>query len=97
MNYISTKDKAQKAPHFAALIFTSVYIPGDERSRTNPGHGYPAENKSVVEYIAFDSREEMQKWVQDRETPRFGMAEKNYLIIEAKPLTVTVTAAVQVG
>lgn len=97
MNYIRTKDKARNQPHFAALIFTSVYIPGDERSRTNPGHGYPAENKSVVEYIAFDSREEMQKWVQDRETPRFGMPEKNYLIIEAKPLAVTVTAAVQVG
>lgn len=28
---------------FLILVFkiTDVYIPGDERSRTNPGHGYP--------------------------------------------------------
>jgi hypothetical protein len=30
-------------PHYAVIIYstTSVYVPGDERSRTNPGHGYP--------------------------------------------------------
>lgn len=30
-------------PHYVVLIYstTSIYVPGDERSRTNPGHGYP--------------------------------------------------------
>ena len=27
---------------YAVIVERSVYIPGDERSRTNPGHGYPA-------------------------------------------------------
>jgi hypothetical protein len=26
---------------YAILTTTSVTVPGDERSRTNPGHGYP--------------------------------------------------------
>lgn len=34
--------------HFAVIIYntTSVYIEGDERSRTNPGHGYPAHTET---------------------------------------------------
>jgi hypothetical protein len=33
-----------KTEHYAILVYKqhSVYHEGDERSRTNPGHGYPA-------------------------------------------------------
>jgi len=38
--------------HFAVIIFNagSIQIPGDERSRTNPGHGYPAHTHSYNDY-----------------------------------------------
>lgn len=97
MNYISEKRSMRQTPHYAALVFSSIHIPGDERSRTNPGHGYPAEDKGVVEYIAFHSREEMERWVQDAEQPARHCSHKDYQIIEAKPLTVKVTASVAVG
>jgi hypothetical protein len=34
--------------HYQILVFetSSVYIEGDERSRTNPGHGYPAHTET---------------------------------------------------
>jgi len=35
------------------LVFSSITIPGDERSRTNPGHGYPEHTESTVQYIIF--------------------------------------------
>lgn len=40
---VTSPDQVPEGPHFALLIYTSesVTIPGDERSRTNPGHGYP--------------------------------------------------------
>ncbi len=40
---ITSPDQVPSGPHFALLIYTSesVTTPGDERSRTNPGHGYP--------------------------------------------------------
>lgn len=47
---IRVRDKRQcpKGPHFAILTFGSVHTAGDERSRTHPGHGYPASSESVV-------------------------------------------------
>lgn len=40
---------------WAILEQDSIYVPGDERSRTNPGHGYPAHTKNFVRIYAFDS------------------------------------------
>ncbi len=96
MNYISTKQKFPKHQHFAALVFSTVYIPGDERSRQAPGHGYPAEDKPVVEYITFDSRDEMEKWVAEQERRENYLSAKAYQIIEATPLGVIVKSTVVV-
>jgi hypothetical protein len=95
MNYITTKANARKEPHFAALVFSTVHIPGDERSRTNPGHGYPAENKPVVEYIAFDSRVEMQTWVDRQESDTFSR--EDYQLIAVNPLVVNVKTTVSIS
>jgi len=50
-----------KHPHYAVVVVTkgSVHVPGDERSRTNPGHGYPAHDVDYhdVEYIPFENTE----------------------------------------
>lgn len=47
-----SKEQIPKTPHFAMIIFDSesMTIPGDERSRTNPGHGYP---EHTVTYSTF--------------------------------------------
>lgn len=44
--------------HWAIIQTTSVNIPGDERSRTNPGHGYPASTETFITYRAFNSEAE---------------------------------------
>lgn len=54
--------------HYAIILFKSesVYIPGDERSRTNPGHGYPerTETYTTNEYKFTHNREEWVKEIQ---------------------------------
>ena len=54
--------------HYAILVFrtSSVFIPGDERSRTNPGHGYPDryENYNNYEYQFTTDREEWLKEIE---------------------------------
>lgn len=37
-----------RQPHYAVIVYSkeSVFIEGDERSRTCPGHGYPAHTES---------------------------------------------------
>lgn len=97
MKYVHSKQEFNPGSHFAVLVFSYVHIPGDERSRTNPGHGYPAEDRPVVQYISFDSRDEMERWVQREESRRNVRAGANYQVIEVKPLAVSVKAVVAVG
>lgn len=49
--------------HYAILVGDSVYIPGDRRSQTNPGHGYPAETRTVLTYHAFTSEGDFKAYV----------------------------------
>src|SRR3989304_8144426 len=58
---ISDSKKFPKDEHYAMIIFKtkSIHHEGDERSRTNPGHGYPAHTEEVSnhEYHAFEKTE----------------------------------------
>jgi hypothetical protein len=48
--------------HLAIIKFDSIYIEGDERSRTNPGHGYPAHTEQTMSYTAF-KLEDREAWL----------------------------------
>jgi hypothetical protein len=49
--------------HLAIIEFGTIYHEGDERSRTNPGHGYPAYTETTSKYIYYD-HDERDKWVE---------------------------------
>lgn len=55
MKYISNKNEIPKDPHYAIILFGSIYIDGDERSRTHPGHGYPAHSENKIDYWLEDN------------------------------------------
>jgi hypothetical protein len=93
MNYPQSKQDIPAKQHFAALIFKSITIPGDERSRTNPGHGYPEHTETAVEYIAFINRKEMEEWVIQEEGR--GYCKKVYQIIEVTPLNIKTKIVVE--
>ena len=71
--------------HFAALVFDTktIYHEGDERSWTNPGHGYSAftEHIDTIDYIAFKNEEEIKKWTLEAE--KRG---KKYQLISCQPI-----------
>ena len=96
---ITQPEKLPKEKHFAALVLKShsVHHEGDERSRTNPGHGYPAYTETIcaVEYIPFESQAEMEAWVIKAETAKYD--QPKYKLIEARPLDAKVTASVSIG
>lgn len=94
MKYCHGKKDIPTATHFAALVFGSVYVPGDQRSVDAPGHGYPAHSEATVDYIAFDSTEEMQGWVEKEMQHRFS--EPNFTIIQATARPVTTKTTVEV-
>lgn len=94
MKYVENKNSFPAASHFAALVFDSIFIEGDERSKTCPGHGYPEHYESVVKYITFTDRADMEKWVNQQELQQYGRRD-NYKIIEVRPLTVKLKATVE--
>jgi hypothetical protein len=53
--YIGTASHIPITEHWAIIENSSVTIPGDERSRTNPGHGYPEHTQEYITYLAFDN------------------------------------------
>lgn len=58
-------------PHWAILWFTTIHISGDERSVSNPGHGYPAHNETSVNYYVFTNREDWETEIQRLEKGKY--------------------------
>ena len=96
---IKTIHDIPKALHYAAIIVKteSIHHEGDERSRTNPGHGYPAytENRTTVEYLPFEFRGEMEAWVKDAEMRADD--KPTYRIVEVNPLEVSIYTSIRIA
>ena len=92
MKRATSKTDIPQQPHFAALEFSSIHIPGDERSRTNPGHGYPDRNEPVVYYVVFENEVEMRAWVA-RKVQR---GDVNFQLINSLPKSYTTETVVTI-
>lgn len=69
----------------------NIYHEGDERSRTHPGHGYPAYTETVEDIARFISYDAF--FVEVTRLMRHG---DKFLAYEAKLLRVTATVSVDV-
>lgn len=49
--------------HYAVITTNTTIIPGDERSRTNPGHGYPEHSVDSLGYRAFPNEEKLIEYL----------------------------------
>jgi hypothetical protein len=79
--------------HWVIMMNDSVYIPGDERSRTNPGHGYPAETRKFLRYEVYLTEEKFLQVIKELEIKN----EKNYKALKVTPLTVKKEITISVG
>ena len=66
MIYCHSPSDVPQSEHWVIVEFVAITIPGDERSRTNPGHGYPEHSESVCKYIAFTDRGLWEKEIMRR-------------------------------
>ena len=72
--FVSKKEDMPKVEHWAIFEFSTIHIPGDERSRTNPGHGYPAEDRPFVSYKAYLAEADWEKAVEELASKVFPSA-----------------------
>lgn len=89
MKYVSSREEIPTTPHIAVIVFDSIYVPGDERSRTCPGHGYPERYESTIKYIIL-SESEFEDWAK-------GRREETYAVVSAKKLTVTTKTTISLS
>lgn len=59
--YAKNPEDVPFGEHFAIHCCISTYTPGDERSRTNPGHGYP---ESTLDSWDYEIYQNVEKWNQ---------------------------------
>ena len=67
------------------VIARTIDHEGDERSRTHPGHGYPAYTETVHEFRA---------WIEREENRKYGRM--TYRPIAFKPVVVSTTVNIQI-
>jgi hypothetical protein len=59
----------------------NIHTEGDERSRTNPGHGYPAGTDHYVQvYTVFTNEDEFKAELENEINDRFGGGAKGFKV-----------------
>jgi hypothetical protein len=80
---------------YAIFVNTQTYIPGDERSRKHPGHGYPEQTIEKVEVIEFSDIEKFNDWIRREEGRIYG--KQDYRAFICEPVTVTKEVNIKIG
>ena len=76
---------------FAVIITKTIYHEGDERSRTNPGHGYPAYSENYDTLVEFKSEKEFLCWVEDNNKRQYSR--ETFRAIKFKDLSIKNTVS----
>jgi hypothetical protein len=66
---------------YGVITTRQIYHEGDERSRTNPGHGYPAYTETATDFREFETQDDLKRWLK-------STTEKNYRVIEFQDIKV---------
>ncbi len=81
MHYVNRVQDRCKQPHYAVLVFTANRALEIERGFPRLSNGLSEEIKPVMQYIAFDSIEEMKKWIERARL-------KEYQLLRVEPVEV---------
>lgn len=100
---VESPNKIPSQRHFAILVFktSSVHVPGDERSRTNPGHGYPAHDVTSTSYEYWAVRNEKAlreavEYLEEKKRESYSKPDP-YAVIEARPVAVKTRVEIDIG
>ena len=89
--YVNRPSDLPPGEHFAILNFSLITIPGDERSRTNPGHGYPESTQTTISCAVYPTREAWTKEVERLSAQKYGGDDWVATILKVPTLKATFT------
>lgn len=92
--YVHSPNDLPPGEHFLILTFGTITIPGDERSRTHPGHGYPESTEHTTTVVVYKTRaaweEEIKRLTEEKHSY------KSWVPLIARRPSVTTTVSVSV-
>lgn len=62
IKFCPTRELIPTNSHWAIIEFKRIFVPGDERSQSHPGHGYGDSWETLLSYWAYDNEIE---WKSD--------------------------------
>ena len=90
--YCSSPSQVPNIDHYAIITGTSVYIPGDQRSKDYPGHGYPESTNNYIQYLAYFDKDEWEAAISKLSIPpAYGEREEFKAIIVKVPVIQVIT------
>jgi hypothetical protein len=94
--YPTTVSELPEGVIYAILHPESMTIPGDERSRTNPGHGYPEHS---VDYWKIETFRDRAEWEAEitRLSQSTGYYRREFKAVVMNPVTVKTTISIAVN
>ncbi len=66
MKIVTRLEDMPSKEHYVILEFSSRQIPGDQRSKDAPGHGYPAHSEAYTQYHVTADQGEWKKEITRR-------------------------------
>jgi hypothetical protein len=83
--------------HWVIVKTDGVFIPGDERSRTNPGHGYPERTQNFLSYNVYFTEAKLLEAIEELEKPQYGGNRTAYKVLRVTPVKVKTEMKISVG
>lgn len=77
---------------YIAIKEASINIPGDERSKSAPGHGYPAHSFKYPDIIELSNMEAVRDWISEQGYTNT----KNYRLLKCTELQVFTKVSYQI-
>lgn len=90
----STQQPPQEV--FAVVYKETIHVEGDERSRTHPGHGYPAHDIEHQVFKEFKDEDDFRKWVESEMKPRYGSPRK-FRAFRCSPIAISTEVKINIG
>lgn len=85
-----------KIMKYAAIIMVTEHIPGDERSKQWPGHGYGEHQVERTTIKKFKDLAEVEEYVRREDESKYGKVKDNYILIQYEELVVKKTVSLEI-
>jgi hypothetical protein len=93
MKYVNNIKDLEKEKNTEYLLLTdsSVHIPGDERSKQCPGHGYPAHDVKYMKIEVHDSEDSLEQSILKHEKSKTA-----FVILDAKLIKIDIKKSINI-